>query len=64
MVLWNAGKYAEAKAQFEASVKANPENAEAQYQLGMANLNLGELPAGPDRLRRLLEGGPGRPEGG
>jgi tetratricopeptide (TPR) repeat protein len=47
VVLWNAGKYAEAKEQFEAAVKANPGNADAQYQLGMANLNLGQM--GPAR---------------
>ena len=42
--MWNAGKYAEAKEQFEAAVKADPTMAMAHYQLGMANLNLGKIP--------------------
>ena len=46
VVLWNANKYAEAKPQFEAAVKANPKNADAQYMLGMASLNLGQIAAG------------------
>ena len=43
VILWNAGKMAEAKAQFEAAVKADPNDAEAIYWLGMANLNGGNL---------------------
>jgi len=44
VILWNSQKYAEAKAQFEAAVKADPNMALAYYQLGMANLNLGQIP--------------------
>ncbi len=44
VILWNSQKYAEAKAQFEAAVKADPNMALAHYQLGMANLNLGQIP--------------------
>lgn len=44
VILWNSQKYAEAKAQFEAAVKADPNMALAYYQLGMANLNLGQVP--------------------
>jgi TolA-binding protein len=43
VILWNAGKMAEAKAQFEAAVKADPNYAEANYWLGMANLNGGNM---------------------
>jgi|CXWL01.1.fsa_nt_gi tetratricopeptide (TPR) repeat protein len=44
VILWNSQKYAEAKAQFEAALKADPNMALAHYQLGMANLNLGQIP--------------------
>jgi TolA-binding protein len=43
VVLFNAGKFAEAKAQFEATTKSDPNMALAQYYLGMANLNGGDL---------------------
>jgi Tfp pilus assembly protein PilF len=43
VVLFNAGKFAEAKVQFEAATKADPNMALAQYYLGMANLNGGDL---------------------
>jgi len=44
IILWNAGKYPEAKAQFEKVVALDPKMADAFYQLGMANVNLGQLP--------------------
>lgn len=44
VVLWNAGNFAEAKAQFEAVLKVDPNMALAHYQLAMASLNLGQLP--------------------
>src|SRR6188768_2622947 len=34
VILWNAGKFAEAKEKFEAATKADPNNADAQYRLG------------------------------
>jgi tetratricopeptide (TPR) repeat protein len=43
VVLFNAGKFAEAKTQFEAATKSDPTMALAQYYLGMANLNGGDL---------------------
>ena len=43
VVLFNAGKFAEAKTQFEAASKADPSMALAHYYLGMANLNGGDL---------------------
>jgi tetratricopeptide (TPR) repeat protein len=41
VILWNAGKIPEAKAQFEAAVKADPNMPDAQYWLGMALVNAG-----------------------
>jgi tetratricopeptide (TPR) repeat protein len=43
VILWNAGKMAEAKGQFEAAIKADPNYADAQYWVGMANLNAGNV---------------------
>jgi TolA-binding protein len=43
VILWNAGKIAEAKTQFEAAVKADPNYADANYWVGMANLNGGNM---------------------
>jgi tetratricopeptide (TPR) repeat protein len=43
VIFWNAGKFAEAKEQFELAIKADPGMALAHYQLGMANLNLGQI---------------------
>ena len=58
VILWNAGKYAEAKAQFEAAVKADPTMGLAHYQLGMANLNLGQLPAARESFTAYLKADP------
>ena len=41
VILWNAGKVAEAKKQFEGAVAANPNHAEAHFQLGMTLVNEG-----------------------
>jgi tetratricopeptide (TPR) repeat protein len=41
VILWNAGKIPEAKAQFEQAVKLDPNMAEAHYWLGMAMVNAG-----------------------
>jgi Flp pilus assembly protein TadD len=43
VILWNAGKVAEAKVQFEQVIAAKPDHAEAHYQLGMALVNEGNL---------------------
>src|SRR6476646_7849396 len=39
VILWNSGKIADAKKAFEGAVAANPNHAEAHYQLGMALVN-------------------------
>lgn len=43
VILWNAGKVAEAKKQFQNAIAANPNHAESHYQLGMALVNEGNL---------------------
>ena len=50
VILWNAGKIADAKKQFEDAVKVDPKLAEAHYWLGMANLNEGT----PDALKAAV----------
>ena len=44
VILFNSGKFADAKTQFEAATKADPNMAMAHYQLGMTALNLGQIP--------------------
>ena len=62
VTLWNAQKYAEAKVQFEAAIKADPKMAVAYYQLGMANLNLGQLPAAKEAFQGYLSAEPNGPK--
>lgn len=58
VTLWNAQKYAEAKVQFEAATKADPKMGSAWYQLGMANLNLGQIPAAKEAFQGYLTAEP------
>ena len=60
VILWNAGKIPEAKAQFEQAVKLDPNMAEAHYWLGMALVNAGNTRGGQAALRDLLEAGADR----
>ena len=62
VIMWNAGKYAEAKDQFEAAVKADPAMAMAHYQLGMANLNLGQVPQARAAFEGYLKADPNGPK--
>ncbi len=62
VIMWNAGKYAEAKDQFEAAVKADPAMAMAHYQLGMANLNLGQIPQARAAFEGYLKADPSGPK--
>jgi tetratricopeptide (TPR) repeat protein len=62
VILWNSQKYAEAKAQFEAAVKADPNMALAHYQLGMANLNLGQIPDAVTAFESYLRVDPNGPK--
>ncbi len=43
VILWNAGKVAEAKKQFESAIAADANHAESHYQLAMALVNEGNL---------------------
>jgi tetratricopeptide (TPR) repeat protein len=44
VILWNQQKFAEARDKFEAATKADPKHGEAFYRLGMANVNLNDMP--------------------
>jgi Tfp pilus assembly protein PilF len=58
VILWNAGKFAEAKDQFEKAIQADAKLAMAYYQLGMANLNLGQVPAARQAFEGYLKADP------
>ena len=58
VVLWNGQKYADAKVQFEAAVKAKPDYADAHYWLGMASLNTGAMPAARASFESYLKFAP------
>jgi Flp pilus assembly protein TadD len=61
VILWNAGKVADAKKQFEGAVAANPNHAEAHYQLGMALVNEGNLSAAATEFDTYLKLAPNGP---
>jgi tetratricopeptide (TPR) repeat protein len=61
VILWNGGKVAEAKKQFEAAIAANPGHAEAHYQLGMALVNEGNLPGAGAEFEEYLKLAPTGP---
>jgi tetratricopeptide (TPR) repeat protein len=61
VILWNQGKYPEAKAKFEASAKADPNNAETQYRLGMADVNLGDMAGATAAFEACLKAAPNGP---
>ena len=62
VVLWNSKKYSEAKPMFEAAVKANPGNADAQYMLGMSSLNLGQIAEARTAFQNYLKAAPDGPK--
>src|SRR4029453_2961978 len=55
VILWNAGKIPEAKAQFEQAVKLDPNMADAQYWLGMALLNSGDTASAKPKFEAYLK---------
>lgn len=61
VILWNGGKVAEAKKQFEAAIQANPAHAEAHYQLGMALVNEGNLAGAGGEFETYLKLAPEGP---
>ena len=62
VILFNGQKFAEAKAAFEAAVKADPNHALAQYQLGMTALNLGQIQDAVNALEAYLKVDPNGPK--
>ena len=62
VILFNSGKFAEAKTQFEAAVKADPNMGMAQYQLGMTALNLGQFADAVTALEAYLKVDPNGPK--
>jgi Flp pilus assembly protein TadD len=62
VTLWNAQKFAEAKAQFEKAVALDPNMAEAWYQLGMANLNTGDMTGAVAAFEGYLKAAPNGPK--
>ena len=61
VILWNAGKIADAKKQFEGVIAANPNHAEAHFQLGMALVNEGNLPGAAGEFETYLKIAPTGP---
>jgi len=55
VILWNANKFPEAKAQFEQAVKLDPNMAEAHYWLGMAMLNGGDTTGAKPKFETYLK---------
>ena len=55
VILWNAGKIADAKAQFEQAVKLDPNMAEAHYWLGMALINGGDTAGAKPHFETYLK---------
>ncbi len=61
VILWNAGKPAEAKKQFEAALQANPNHAESHYQLGMALVSEGNMAGAVEQFEAYLKLAPDGP---
>jgi tetratricopeptide (TPR) repeat protein len=61
VILWNAGKIADAKKQFESAIAAKPDHAEAHFQLGMALVNEGNLQAAATEFETYLKLAPSGP---
>ncbi len=58
VILWNQNKYTEAKDKWEAATKADPKYAEAFYRLGMAYMNLGDMPKAVSAFEGYLAADP------
>jgi tetratricopeptide (TPR) repeat protein len=58
---WAAGKIADAKREFEAALKADPNHAESHFQLGMVLVNENALPAAVDEFNTYLKLAPTGP---
>ena len=62
VISWNAGKTDEAKTQFQAALKVDPNHAPSHFQLGMAYLNLGQLPEAKAEFETYLKLAPTGPQ--
>ena len=62
VAMWNAQKFAEAKVLFEKAVAADPNMADAWYQLGMANLNTGDMNGAVTAFEGYLKAAPNGPK--
>jgi len=62
VVFWNAQKFAEAKTQFEKATQLDPNMADAWYQLGMANLNTGDMNGAVAAFEGYLKAAPDGPK--
>jgi len=61
VILWNGGKIPEAKKAFESAIQANPNHAEAHYQLAMALVNEGNLAGAATEFETYLKLAPSGP---
>lgn len=55
IIFWNGQKFAEAKAQFEQTIRLDPNHADAHYFLAMANLNQGNMADAAAALEKYIE---------
>jgi tetratricopeptide (TPR) repeat protein len=58
IILWNAGKIAEAKVKFEEVIAADPNHADGRFQLGMALLNEGKIPEAVASFEKYMQMAP------
>jgi TolA-binding protein len=58
---WTAGKIADAKREFEAALKADPNHAESHFQLGMVLVNENNIPTAIDEFNTYLKLAPTGP---
>jgi tetratricopeptide (TPR) repeat protein len=61
VVQWNGNKFAEAKDQFQAAIKANPNHAESHFMLGKVYINLGQLAEAATEFETYLKLAPSGP---
>jgi len=55
VILWNAGKLADAKKQYELALKVDPSHAESHYWLGVALVNEGNTAGAADQFDTYLK---------
>ncbi len=61
VILWNGGKFEDAKKQFEAVIKVDANHADAHYWLGMALVNENNIPAAVPEFETYLKLAPEGP---